>query len=110
MDFFTREELQSLLAGQHGLAVSIFLPTHRAGREIRQDPIRLKNLLRRAEAALIASNLRRADARELLAPARELVERKHFWRYQDSGLAASFDTFDSLFPSNNSSSLPTASM
>jgi hypothetical protein len=87
MDFFTREELQSLLAGQHGLAVSIFLPTHRAGREIRQDPIRLKNLLRRAEAALIASNLRRADARELLAPARELVERKHFWRYQDSGLA-----------------------
>lgn len=87
MDLLTAQELRSLLETRHGLAVSIFLPTHRAGREILQDPIRLKNLLRKAEAGLVENGLRRALAREFLAPARELVQRKHFWRYQDNGLA-----------------------
>jgi hypothetical protein len=87
MDVLTKEELQFLFEKRQGLCVSIFLPTHRAGKEILQDPIRLKNLLREAEAGLTANNVRRATARDLLAPAKHLVERKHFWRYQDHGLA-----------------------
>ena len=36
-------------------AVSIFMPTHHAGAaEIRQDPIRLNNLLNEAETRLMA--------------------------------------------------------
>jgi hypothetical protein len=33
---------------------SVFLPTHRAGPEVEQGPIRLKNLLRQATEALKA--------------------------------------------------------
>ena len=87
MDLLTKEGLGSLLESQSGLCISIFLPTHRAGREILQDPIRLKNLLRCAEADLAANHLSTARVRELLAPARQLVQRKRFWRYQDDGLA-----------------------
>jgi hypothetical protein len=87
MDVLTKEELQFLFEKRQGSCVSIFLPTHRLGREILQDPIRLKNLLREAEAGLTANNVRRAAARHLLAPAKHLLARKHFWRYQDDGLA-----------------------
>lgn len=43
----SQQELKSVIAETHEPALSIFLPTHRAGREIQQDPIRLKNLLKR---------------------------------------------------------------
>jgi hypothetical protein len=42
---FSRSDLDELVAMDARPAVSIYLPTHIAGREIRQDPIRLKNLL-----------------------------------------------------------------
>ena len=87
MDLLTREELKSLSGMRPGLCVSLFLPTHRAGKEILQDPIRLKNLLRQAVANLTAKGVRRARARELLMPALHLVQRKTFWSYQADGLA-----------------------
>src|SRR5690606_3179384 len=61
--------------------------THVKGREIRQDPIRLKNLSDEAEEKLIAFGMRRPEARDILAPARDLVGDEGFWRYQDEGLA-----------------------
>lgn len=87
MDLLSREELKSLSEMRPGLCVSGFLPTHRVGREILQDPIRLKNLLRQAEASLIAKGVRRSRARELLLPAEQFVQRKSFWSYQADGLA-----------------------
>ena len=50
------EELRSVLADSQTPAISIFVPTHRAGQEIRQDPIRLKNLVK--EAPSIVTNTR----------------------------------------------------
>ena len=41
---FTRSDLFSLMDAAPELGASIFLPTHVRGAEIRQDPIRLKNL------------------------------------------------------------------
>ena len=46
---FSRKDLDELLDCESSPAISLFLPTHTVGREIRQDPIRLKNLT--AEAA-----------------------------------------------------------
>ena len=45
MDLLPRRELEGLILEREGPCVSIFLPTHRAGAETQQDPIRLKNLL-----------------------------------------------------------------
>src|SRR5690606_30835991 len=51
MDFLTRADLKDLLAIEE-TCVSAFMPTWRAGRETLQGPVRLKNLLRRAEDVL----------------------------------------------------------
>ncbi len=80
-------QLRSLLAESQAPAVSIFVPTHRAGQEIRQDPIRLKNLVKQAERQLINEGTRPAEARNLLEPVATLVEDAAFWRYQADGLA-----------------------
>ena len=69
-----------------GPAVSLYMPTHRAGRETQQDPIRFRNLLTKAENKLASLGLSSADARELLAPARRLAERDAFRRRQWDGL------------------------
>ena len=67
--------------------VSLYMPTHRSGPETRQDPVRLKNLIRRAEERLVAAGIRRPDAGEVLRPARELIEDEAFWQHQSEGLA-----------------------
>ncbi|HZS32077.1 MAG TPA: hypothetical protein VFC42_01715 [Methylomirabilota bacterium] len=68
-------------------ALSLFMATHRAGPEIRQDPVRLKTLLRRAEDALERHGLTAADAARVVAPAHALVGDGVFWRHQEDGLA-----------------------
>jgi len=50
------------------------MPTHRAGTETRQDPIRLKNLLSRAREQLVDGGLRSTEADGILEPARLLLE------------------------------------
>lgn len=84
---FTKDDLERLLSTNAAPAVSLFLPTHVAGREIRQDPIRLKNLLGSVMDQLTSSGMRRPDAEAMLAAANRLVEDANFWRHQDRGLA-----------------------
>jgi len=67
--------------------VSIFLPTHRAGKEIEQDRIRFKNLLREAEQQLVRNRVRFLEAKKILEPASPLLEDSFFWRHQSDGLA-----------------------
>jgi hypothetical protein len=63
------------------------MPTLRAGSEVQQNPVRLKNLLNNAQERLIAAGLRRPEAVELLEPGRDLLERHDFWKQQGDGLA-----------------------
>lgn len=65
----------------------MFLPIHRAGREVEQAPIRLKNLLRQATDALKTDGVRAAEIGRLLAPLRRLLDDRLFWQYQSDGLA-----------------------
>ena len=85
MDIFDRSHLQDLLEAPAQPCVSIFLPTHRAGREVQQDPIRLKNLLREAEKRLAELGIRSAHG--ITDSAHDLVSDSHFWRHQGDGLA-----------------------
>jgi len=84
---FRRADLQRLMTMRADPAITIFMPAHEAGPQIRQDPIRLKNLLSEAEERLTSGGVRRPDVEDLLAPARSLQEDHRFWRYQASGLA-----------------------
>jgi hypothetical protein len=85
MDLFTRENLKLLLAERQGPCVSLFIPTHRGGKE--EDPIRWKNCLTDVEKRLETRGLRAPEARELLGPARRLVDEPIFWKNQSDGLA-----------------------
>jgi hypothetical protein len=87
MELFPREELKALVKRREGPCVSIYMPTHRAFPETKQDPIRFKNLLRQAEERLKAVGLRSPDAKKLLKPARALIKDGLFWQYQGDGLA-----------------------
>ena len=88
MDLLARRELEGLILEREGPCVSIFLPTHRAGAETQQDPIRLKNLLGEARERLVAAKgVRPTEADEVLRPAWDLLSDDIFWRYQDDGLA-----------------------
>ncbi len=82
-----RDDLRELLTGATPPCVSIYLPTHRAGADIQQDPIRLKNLLAQAEQRLVAAGMRSPDAKALLEPARPLLDDRPFWQHQSDGLA-----------------------
>jgi hypothetical protein len=87
MDVLRRTDLQRLALGRPGPCVSVFLPIHRAGREVEQAPIRLKNLLRQATDALKTDGVRAAEIDRLLAPLRRLLDDRLFWQYQSDGLA-----------------------
>lgn len=86
MTILSPQQLKELIAQPAETCVSIYLPAHRAGAEIRQDPIRFKNLLSEAMAGLNARGWRSSDAEELLKSAQEL-DRPDFWQHQDRGLA-----------------------
>ncbi|MBU1206287.1 MAG: hypothetical protein KKH04_05080 [Proteobacteria bacterium] len=87
MNLLSKEELKTLIEKPEGWCVSIYIPTHRAFPETKQDPIRFKNLLREAEERLKAAGLRSPDAKKLLKPAKPLIKDGLFWQYQADGLA-----------------------
>jgi hypothetical protein len=87
MDILNPAALKSLIAQQGKWCVSLYMPTHRVGREQQQDPIRLKNLLAQAEANLLANGVRRPEVQKLMRPAEELLWNRDFWQHQGDGLA-----------------------
>jgi len=85
MDTISLNELKRLSGVREANAISIFLPTHLAP-AARQDAIRLKNLLDRAEAELHSRGMRRPEAVELLKQARSLASDAEFWKHLSQGL------------------------
>lgn len=88
MDSISRSQLVALARLEAPDAVSIFVPsTHHAG-GARQEPVRLRNLLRDARAGLAAAGLDAADAAELLAPLAPLEAADDpYWRAPAEGYA-----------------------
>jgi len=76
----TDDDLAAWLAASGPSAlVSLYLPTHRAGREVTQDPVRLRQLVASAAAEVAES--------ELLAAANRLLDDRDFWAHGTDGLA-----------------------
>lgn len=87
MKSISKDELKALMNTQKLPCISLFMPTHRAGAEIQQNQIRLRNLLREAEEKLLANGLRATEVKKLLEPALGLLGNVIFWRQQSDGLA-----------------------
>jgi hypothetical protein len=69
MDRLSNEDLRSLLEHGDGPCVSVYVPTHRGGAAVREDPIRLKNLLREVADELEGRGMRKTAIEEFLSPA-----------------------------------------
>lgn len=87
MDTFSTSDLKRLATVHPGPCVSIFMPTHAAGRDGQQDALRLKNLSAQAERSLVDQGLRAPDAKQLLEPVRALPAESAFWEKRSLGLA-----------------------
>ncbi len=88
MDIFKQDDLEQLMETSGEWCVSLYMPAHKVGREQQQDPIRLDNLLTRAQEKLIEFGLRRPEVQELLRPAKALLtDQEEFWQHQSDGLA-----------------------
>ncbi len=87
MDLLTRDSLHPILQDQPTLCASLYLPTHRRGKETQQDPVMLKNALREIERELVEKGLRLTEATEITASAWPLIEDTVYWSHQLDGLA-----------------------
>ena len=87
MQLISREEIKTLIEQPKGNCVSIYMPTHPAGPEMRQDPIRFKNLVKEAETRLIDAGLEQKEAIALLEKSHE-IDTQEFWEQMgEQGLA-----------------------
>lgn len=81
-------DLRALVEHRHWPCISMYLPTHRAGRlETRQDPIRLKNAIAGAKDRLRDAGYPGQEADRLLQQVSDLVLNQDFWLHQSDGLA-----------------------
>ena len=87
MDILTRAEVEQLMRKEQQWCISIYMPTHRTGVETQQDPIRLKNLLGKAEKELSDRGMGGRDVQKKLEPVSKLLQDSYFWQHQSDGLA-----------------------
>jgi hypothetical protein len=87
MQIISREDVKTLLEQPKSNCVSIYMPVHPAGAEVRQDPIRFKNLIKEAEARLIDAGLDQKEAMDLLSKAHELDVQEFWEQLGEHGLA-----------------------
>ncbi|AFZ25909.1 hypothetical protein Cylst_3790 [Cylindrospermum stagnale PCC 7417] len=85
MALLSIDELKTLVENPQPPCVSLYMPTQKAGPEIRQNPIRFKNLIREAEERLDTIGIHHTEAANFLQPALEL-DTTDFWEHQDHGL------------------------
>ncbi len=86
LDYAKRDQLINQLIPLEGLKVSLYLPTHRAFPDNRQDPIQYKNLLQQLEAELEKHHPRR-DWQAMMDRLKALLDDTDLWLYATEGLA-----------------------
>jgi hypothetical protein len=86
MNLLSREALQRLIQTSGAPCVSIYLPADFTGGEVQQNSIRLKHLLREAEAGVADYGLYAARTRQILNVVYQLQANREFWQ-QRNGIA-----------------------
>jgi len=80
-------EFAQLISSEEPHSVSLLLPTHPAGRNVREDVIRLKNLVSRAETTLRRQGVSPGETAERLEPAQRLIHEEQLSQNHGRGLA-----------------------
>lgn len=85
------EQIKTLAQQQNYPGISLFMPTHRAGQDTQQNPIRFKNLLREVERRLTeVESYKPRELEAFMQQAHALLDDSDFWQHQREGLAVFF--------------------
>ncbi|OHB64486.1 MAG: hypothetical protein A2Y77_07280 [Planctomycetes bacterium RBG_13_62_9] len=87
MELLQIRDLRELVEHRTQPCVSMYLPTHRTGRDTLEDPIRLKNAVSEARERLDEAGYSKERISTLLNPAVDLIPSQEFWLHQSDGLA-----------------------
>lgn len=87
-DTFIQNDFDFLLNTRSDNCLSLFMPTAKAGPEVRQNSIRFKNLLGEAEALLSQRGTPSHLSIKMLKPLQALLPDTIYWANQSSGFAA----------------------
>jgi hypothetical protein len=87
MHIFTLDDLRELANPREGWCVSIYMPAVIKGQQVRQNPIRYKNLLDQARDELARGGMEATEVESFFAPAEDLLRNEIFWQEQEKSLA-----------------------
>lgn len=87
MNIVELNTIESLIENPSPPCISIYMPTFRSGAQVKQNPIRFKNLVGKAEEALRKKGIRDKEIDPLLQPLKDMVDDNFFWQHQKQGLA-----------------------
>jgi hypothetical protein len=90
-DILDRDLFDQLTNADGNEMISIYIPTHRRGREVSQDRIRLKNELSAASEQLAARGRKPRERSSRLSLAERLLDDREFWEHQSKGLGVFID-------------------
>ena len=94
----SEKKVEQLLNSNGNPLITITLPTYKKGEEVKQNPIRFKNLLNDVSEQLKERGLKENEIESLLNPAADLINKPIFWSYQEEGLVIylSRDVFETF--------------
>jgi hypothetical protein len=83
-----RNEIIELASKKSKHSLSIYIPTHQKGHEVKEgyDKINLKNQIKEAEKQLVRKGLLEDEITTFLKPVQNLLEDSNFWSNQKQGL------------------------
>jgi hypothetical protein len=88
MNHITFNQFKELATHQQPHSISIYMPTHRSGKDVNEkiDQLNLKNKVQEVTKELQSWKISARDIDFLLKPVRELVDDNGFWNLQADGL------------------------
>jgi hypothetical protein len=89
MSLISKNEIADLHDVNQENCISIFIPTHRAGKKVlqKEDTLALKNQLKDVKNKLAEKGINTDDINKITEPVQQLIDNSSFWREQSDGLA-----------------------
>lgn len=85
MDALTYQQFRLLILHEDEHCLSIYMPAHRAGKEVKQDAVRLTNLIKKAERIFSAASNYSFEG--FVSPITEMMENQAMRNQRCDGLA-----------------------
>ncbi|MEN6334016.1 MAG: hypothetical protein ABFE01_07120 [Phycisphaerales bacterium] len=87
MKLFRVNDLRALAEQRQWPCISLYVPTHRAGKDTKENPIRLRNAIGGAKDRLAQAGYPKDRIAGLLEPLDDMIVSRDFWLHQSDGLA-----------------------